>query len=294
MSEAPSFPIATALMALVLLVAASADASAGQPAPTPPAGRDPGGVAVALVGAGIDYRHPELAHRLARDGEGTVIGWNMLEGGPLPYDAPPPEGRALPPEAGTAQARLLLAEAPAARLIPVRVPEADARGLAAALAFVRVTPARVVAVLTGPVPETEKALLGRIVEASAHLLVITTANLADAFPQRYANVICVSPLPSLEPARGARGSEPHCDLSVAASGDGGIGTGTEAVNPRAAANAAAVRVAALAARLLHAEPALAAASLRERIAGLATAWPAPAAGAPALRIENIARQPLSR
>ena len=54
--------------------------------PSVPSGRDPGGVAIALIGTGIDYTLPLLARRLARDGEGELIGWDLEDKDRKPFD----------------------------------------------------------------------------------------------------------------------------------------------------------------------------------------------------------------
>lgn len=54
--------------------------------PRVPPGIDPGGRTVALVGNGVDYRRPEIAARLARDGEGEIVGWDFLDGDRRPFD----------------------------------------------------------------------------------------------------------------------------------------------------------------------------------------------------------------
>jgi hypothetical protein len=117
------------------------DLQLAQKPPVPP-GRDPGGVAVALIGAGIDYTLPQVALRLARDGEGELIGWDLQDEDRRPFDRS--KGRA-PPEwggDGTLIASLLV-RAGAVRLVPVRVDPGDPVGLARALFFVAQTPARV-------------------------------------------------------------------------------------------------------------------------------------------------------
>ena len=70
------------------LIASNAAAVAQKPAEKPrvPPGRDPGGVAVAIIGSGIDYTRPEIAARLARDGEGEIIGWDFLDNDRRPYE----------------------------------------------------------------------------------------------------------------------------------------------------------------------------------------------------------------
>jgi hypothetical protein len=132
--------------ALLLLAIAFAALGFGAVAqdkkPPVPPGRDPGGVAIALLGTGIDYTLPGLAQRLARDGEGELIGWDLEDKDRQPFDRAKGEA---PPEwggDGTAVAGVLGADG--VRLVPVRVNPADPASLARAIAFVAQTPARVV------------------------------------------------------------------------------------------------------------------------------------------------------
>src|SRR5262245_64323105 len=87
---------------------ARAQAQAKKP-PLPP-GRDPGGVAVALIASGVDYTLPEVARGLARDGEGDLIGFDSLDNDNRPFG----DG------GGTRVAVALLDKATGARLAPVR------------------------------------------------------------------------------------------------------------------------------------------------------------------------------
>jgi hypothetical protein len=78
-----------AAWAVVLLVGSgsalvcSGSALADDPPLKP--GRDPGGVAVAVLADGFDYRLPDVAHVLARDGEGVAIAWDSVGRDPLPF-----------------------------------------------------------------------------------------------------------------------------------------------------------------------------------------------------------------
>ena len=54
--------------------------------PRLPAGLDPGGVAVALLSTGIDYQASDIARRLARDGEGDLIGWDLVDRDNRPFN----------------------------------------------------------------------------------------------------------------------------------------------------------------------------------------------------------------
>jgi hypothetical protein len=108
-----------------------------------PPGRDPGGVAIALLSTGIDYTLPEVAARLARDGEGELIGWDTTDRDNRPFaqrSAARPNWGA----DGTLLARLI--GSPGTRLVPVRIDPAEPVSLAHAVAFVAATPARIVVV----------------------------------------------------------------------------------------------------------------------------------------------------
>lgn len=129
-----------ALMATTIaLMLPAADAYAADPKVPP--GQDPGGEPIALITRGIDYTEPLIAARLARDGEGELIGWDVVEDDRFPYAAD---------NAGdTGFVRGLVAVAPGAEpltLLPVRADPADPVSLAKALAFVTRTPARKVLV----------------------------------------------------------------------------------------------------------------------------------------------------
>jgi hypothetical protein len=135
----------TALVGLVLT--AFAAAAQGKDPKVPP-GRDPGGVAVALLSSGIDYTVPEIAGRLARDGEGEIIAWDFIDNDNRPFDV---TGWQTPANRGgeAADVAAHLANAAAhsgVRIVSVRVDPADPATLARAVAFVARTPARVVAV----------------------------------------------------------------------------------------------------------------------------------------------------
>lgn len=125
------------LGALAALVPHAAAAQDPKVPPAPPvAGQTP----IALLTTGFDYTRPEIAARLARDGEGELIGWDMVEEDPLPYAVA---------GAGTDRVRAmveLLPDASPVTLMPVRVDPADPISLAKGLAFASRTPATTVLV----------------------------------------------------------------------------------------------------------------------------------------------------
>ncbi|MFQ5764173.1 MAG: S8 family serine peptidase, partial [Rhodospirillales bacterium] len=111
---------------LVLLGADLTDVLAREPLNPPvPAGRDPGGVAVAHVDTGVNYLLPGLSGRLARDENGRLLGFDFWDMDGRPFDVDTARSPFFPLHHGTAVASILLREAPAARLVPYRYPRPE-------------------------------------------------------------------------------------------------------------------------------------------------------------------------
>ncbi len=98
-----------------------------------PPGTDPGGVAVAMVDAGVNYLVPGIASRLAREPDGTLIGYDWWDMDPRPFDAHPAGSPFFVQRHGTGTASLMLADAPVAKLVPYRYPRPDMRRMTALL-----------------------------------------------------------------------------------------------------------------------------------------------------------------
>ncbi|MDE0532155.1 MAG: S8 family serine peptidase [Albidovulum sp.] len=90
-----------------------------------PDGRDPGGIRVALVDSGLAYDLPLFRNRLARDSEGTPLGYDYWDMDPWPYDGDISRGPFLPIRHGTTVASIFAREAPDSTLIPFRYPRPD-------------------------------------------------------------------------------------------------------------------------------------------------------------------------
>lgn len=106
--------------------------------PRPPPGTDPGGPAIAIIADGVDYTDPEIAKRLARDGEGEPIAFDFIDGDVRPYASANNDG--------THFAKFMLRAHPRARLIVVRVDRTMAASIAQAMVFISRTPAKVAVV----------------------------------------------------------------------------------------------------------------------------------------------------
>ena len=143
--------------------------TAAQTKPKLPPGVDPGGVAIGLLTTGIDYTRPEVAKCVARDGEGELIGWDVVDGDRMPY-------RRVAAAAGAVVDDALFALVPCGRVrvVPVRVNPADGVSLGKALAFLAQTPARVVVLPVGSQP-TDWTAFQLALEKFPELLVMVAA-----------------------------------------------------------------------------------------------------------------------
>lgn len=129
--------------AALSLVAATALAQTPAAKPRVPPGVDPGGIAVAIIGDGIDYTRPEIAARLARDGEGQLFGWDFVDSDRRPFATC--AGAASPAQAcPTNAASTIVRLAPTARLIVIRASPSRPQSLVEAMLLVRQSPARIV------------------------------------------------------------------------------------------------------------------------------------------------------
>lgn len=212
--------------------------------PPVPAGTDAGGVAVALLGPGIDYTKAGLAARLARDGEGDPIGRDFVAGDNRPYEPADASGR----QPGTEAALTLIRLLASARLVAVREHPADPAAIGRMLAFTTQSPAAIAVWLDGAPSRRDWPILLEAAKRFPHRLIIVPA------PTDLKAVAAVPPLPNLVFAAG----EPRL---VAGSAPKGViipkGTGGEANNDIAAS----LWVAAMAARALQVNASLDATAL---------------------------------
>lgn len=154
-----------AALALSLL----AEAAGAQKKPPVTPGRDPDGVAIALLTTGITYTDPTIAACLARDGEGDVIGYDFVDNDARPWSA-----YATTNPRGDALVRMIPC-AKGTRIVPIRVDPKAPMTLGRALDFAAKTPARIVIV-----PFTSDAIeeflpLGSAADAFRNVLVIVPA-----------------------------------------------------------------------------------------------------------------------
>jgi len=128
---APLAALLCGVLSLVMLSSAVAIAKE----PKVPVYRDPGGVAVAMLGHGVNYTHKTIARRLARDGEGDPIGWDFADNDIRPFAK---NGL------GTANALIFLEASSRGRLILIKQASTDAVAVGRMISFATQTPARII------------------------------------------------------------------------------------------------------------------------------------------------------
>lgn len=141
-----------------MLGAVAVSPALGADPKVPPAVESGDRVPVAILTVGFDYTRPEIAARLARDGEGEITAWDVVGEDRFPFDRDGDTALML------ALAEQLPANAPVS-LLAVKVDVTDPVSLAKGLAFVARTPARTVMV---PMWSDNRAAWDVFAQAAAH------------------------------------------------------------------------------------------------------------------------------
>ncbi len=275
-------------MALALVLSALPATAQSQDPPVPP-GRDPGGIAVAIIGPGIDYTLPHIAQMLARDGEGEITGYDFIDDDRRPF-----EGKVAANEMGpgTRLAEIVTGEGQAATLIAVRAEMADAVTLTKAIKFAAQSPARIIAIDRAFVTPIDLEMFNSAAHHYRENLFIVMAGDGMAGDRMSGEGGT-----DLDPAFNARFGEHYpraanllvvaaCDqkgVLAANSNWGGsavdvvshfvVEDGASLPNDPNLSRIALARAAALAARLLAVEPHIRGAAFKERIVRLAAPMP---------------------
>jgi hypothetical protein len=172
-------------------VSALAQPSPSKPAKVPsaqgkpviPPGAPSRGAAVALLSDGIDYTRPTVAAKLARDGEGVVVGWDAIDNDARPFLRDGPATR--------------LVEIAPTLIAPFRLDLASAASWASGLAQLARTPAHVAVVASPPSGLPANPPSGAWDSVFAQfpaILFIVPADARATVPAHAANVIVVAPL----------------------------------------------------------------------------------------------------
>lgn len=218
---------------VIALCLTIATATAQDARPKVPPGRDPGGVAVALISTGIDYTLPAIAARLARDGEGEIIAWDFESNDNRPFDRSKGNSPAEWGGDATAIASVILTD-PGVRLVAVRIVQTDVVSIARAANFLAQTPARVAVVPMWSARKQDWEAFAQAVANFKHMLFIAASN--DGAEPSYPAALNLENVVAVPPSR----------VSAKSAGFGGVAQ--ELSGPQLAVATASTAIAAALAR----------------------------------------------
>ncbi|MGE0628181.1 MAG: hypothetical protein AB7O43_10185 [Hyphomicrobiaceae bacterium] len=246
----------TAAAVLSVAFCPAAYTQANKPKLSP--GRDPGGTAVAVIGGGIDYTNPEISSRLARDGEGELVGWDFLDGDRRPFNRCPAAAKS-PTPCPADIARTILREAETSALVVARASADRPQSVAQALAMVAQTRAGIALLALA---DDNSSLAGSFITEAARrfpaLLLIVPVH-GRGFTSAAGNVLTVASADAPKPAGTANLAVPSRVHARAAG----------SASPADLAALAGARVTALAARMTAVNAGIDAARLKQAILQLA-------------------------
>lgn len=231
--------------------------------PDVPKAADPDGVTVGLIDSGVNYLLPEISPRLARTGDGRLLGLDLWDGDDRPFDIDTGRSPFFPLHHGTSVMSVLIREAPMARVLPVRYPRPDMAKMADAVTWLASQGADVVNLAMGSNSASEWASFADAARRHPRMLFIVSAGNdgrdIDRTPVYPASldlpntIVVTSSEPDGRLARGSNWGAGHVDLLVP-------GEQIAVVDHRGApgkasgSSFAAPRVTALAVRLKNANP----------------------------------------
>ena len=250
--------------------------------PAVPAGRDPGGVLVAVIDTGVNYELPNVTARLARDDDGALVGYDFWDDDDRPFDLDTGRSAFFPLHHGTAVTSIILREAPSARIAPYRFPRPDMTRMDDVIGHAARAGARIVNLAMGSNRPTDWEAFEAAARSHPHMLFVVSAGNdgrdIDTVPVYPAaldldNMITVTSADSFgKLADGSNWGRRHVDVMVP--GERVPVIDHRGVRTQASGSSFAVpRVSALAARWLDIHPTWAAADLKRAL--LSRARPSP-------------------
>jgi subtilisin family serine protease len=244
--------------------------------PIPP-GTDVSGVTVVHVDSGIAYDQPHLAARLARDKAGRILGTDLWDEDGLPYDADTSLSPFLVRRHGSLVADVLLKEGPPIRLVPIRYPRNNMNKFSQVVEIAYKVGAKIAALPMGSNTASEWSAFRDAAAKHPEILFVVSAgnngrdiDARPVYPAAFAlkNLLVVTSVTeSGLIARGSNWGAVAVDIGVPAEQLSARDyRGRE--RPVAGSSFAVPRVAALAARLLAANPLWQAVQLKAAILAL--------------------------
>lgn len=242
-----------------------------------PQGSDPGGVTVALLDTGVNYLQPAIGQRLARRPDGAILGHDFEDDDSRPFDLNLVQSPFHPGRHGTIVANALIREAAPLRLIALRYPRSRPEKLSAAVELAAKAGAKILLVGLGGRREADWQGFAAALRAHPDMLAIVSAGREGEDIDDRAYYPAALALPNMLTVGAADGfGQPVRSnwglrrVDVLAPAERLVLRNFDDVEETVAgAEFAAARMAALATRLLTAEPNLTAAQLKARLLAMA-------------------------
>jgi hypothetical protein len=143
--------------------------------PVAAAAPDPGGVSAGLIDSGVNYTVAPFMSRLARTPDGKLLGRDLWDGDDRPFDIDTGRSAFFPLHHGSAVMSVLIAEAPMARVVPVRYPRPDMTKMANAVSWLADQGVRIVNLAMGSNSEAEWRAFADAARAHPQMLFIISA-----------------------------------------------------------------------------------------------------------------------
>ncbi len=241
-----------------------------------PAANEPQGPRIGMIDSGVNYLLPHIAASLARHDDGSLIGFDFWDMDDLPFDANPARSAFQVQRHGSRTASVLLREAPGIALVPYRYPRPDMSRMKQLVEHAASNDVRIVGMPLGSNRYADWADFARAAEAHPEILFIASAgnngrdiDLSPVYPAGLEIdnlLVTTSSNDFVEPAERTNYGRIAVDYLLPAEsldtidfdGSAAVVSGSSYAVPR---------LAALAARLLAAEPDLTTKQLKKRLAG---------------------------
>lgn len=130
---------------------------------------------VGLIDSGVNYQLRSIANALARDENGSLIGYDFWDMDAQPFDAHPTQSPFAVQRHGTRTASIVIDEAPGVAIVPYRYPRPDMSRMKALIEHADANNVRIIGMPLGGNRHQEWAAFQRAAEAHPHILFIASA-----------------------------------------------------------------------------------------------------------------------
>lgn len=133
------------------------------------------GLRIGMLDSGVNYLIDEINDRLARNADGSIVGYDFWDMDARPFDANPARSMFQIQRHGTRTASVLLREAPGIQLVPYRYPRPDMSRMQQLVAHASANQVRIIGMPLGSNRYADWAPFAKAAEAHPDILFIASA-----------------------------------------------------------------------------------------------------------------------